>query len=143
MSWYNIDSSAVQGAGGWGPGLFDDERKRRRKHYQFAGAPFQAGISPAPSSVGAAPEKFEQMPDYDVQMSPSAAPRFAPAVDLGEGAVQQPAQPAFQDAPRDFRDRAPRPGYAATTSMSATPRGPHMACIYPSNFRRSKYGYIV
>ena len=79
MSYYQFQGP-VQAA--FGP--LDDEMRRRRKHHRDAGAPFSGGITMPPKG----PERFEKMPDFDVQITdaprappdqPDHAPRMAAA----------------------------------------------------------------
>ena len=100
MSYYQF-SGPVQG----GFGGFDDDMRKRRKHHSGAWGPYQAGASTAPSA------KFEQMPQYDVEMIGSAkpqyalggiaAPRQAAAQDFGKGPEQPPSAPS---APYDIQN---------------------------------------
>ena len=96
MSWYNFPGP-VQG--GFGPlGAEDDERRRRRRDaYRDAGAPYQGGASGAGIAPDAAGQYQASGPfagdqgAYDAWgTQQGAAPRAAAAVDLGQGAQQQP-----------------------------------------------------
>ena len=94
MSWYNFPQ-AVQG--GFGPD--DDERKRRRRSYRDAGAPYESpGVAPGAAGHEASGPFEGQQAAYDAADQPLAlgptdlsrwqAPRQGAAVDLGSG-VQQ------------------------------------------------------
>ena len=100
MSYYQF-SGPVQG--GYGP--WEDEMRRRKKHHHVA-APYGRQKQPVSRQ-----SKYEQVPDYDVQMDPPdqqpagqgppgpGPPRHAAAVDMGQGPVQmqQAGQPAQMD----------------------------------------------
>ncbi|MBN93255.1 MAG: hypothetical protein CL928_04175 [Deltaproteobacteria bacterium] len=91
--WYNF-SGPVQG--GFGPD--DEKRRKRRDVWRDAGAPYQGGASGGiePDATGqyqaSGPFAGDQAA-YDAwgtQPQQGAAPRAAAAVDLGQGAQQQP-----------------------------------------------------
>ena len=105
MSYYQFQGPVQGGFGGFGPGLMDDEQRRRRKHYQDPGRPYTGGVSAPPVKMPAYELEIQASPPAQAEQAPSAgpaAPRQAAAVDMGAGPVQQSIpDPGI----RDFRER--------------------------------------
>ena len=88
MSYYQFQGPVQGGFGGFGPGLMDDEQRRRRKHYQDPGRPYTGGVSAPPVKMPAYELEIQASPPAQAEQAPSAgpaAPRQAAAVDMGAG----------------------------------------------------------
>ena len=104
MSYY-LFQGAVQGAGGFGPGLDDEEQRRRRRHHQSAAAPY-SGETVQTRREREGTERAQQFKDREVQQAaaeeiPREARPFA-GLGLGAGAGTQPGMPQRHfDTPYD------------------------------------------
>ena len=112
MSYYTFNQP-IQG-GGFGP-AWDDEMRKRRKHYRDAGAPYQggsSGIQTTPQRIDIGAEKAAAQELFGPSAPapapvPSSAPRNASAVDMGAGPVQPKVDPFSLYGPHSQFGQAP------------------------------------
>ena len=115
MSYYT-HNQPIQGGGGFGP-TWDDQMRKRRKHYRDAGAPYQggsSGIQTTPqqrldigAQKAAAQDIFAPAAVAPSQPQQMSAPRNASAVDMGAGPVQPKVDPMSLFGPHSQLGQAP------------------------------------
>ena len=115
MSYYT-HNQPIQGGGGFGP-TWDDQMRKRRKHYRDAGAPYQggsSGIQTTPqqrldigAQKAAAQEIFAPAAVAPAQPQQLSAPRNASAIDIGAGPVQPKVDPMSLFGPHSQLGQAP------------------------------------
>ena len=115
MSYYT-HNQPIQGGGGFGP-TWDDQMRKRRKHYRDAGAPYQggsSGIQTTPqqrldigAQKAAAQDIFAPAAVAPSQPQQMSAPRNASAVDMGDGPVQPKVDPMSLFGPHSQLGQAP------------------------------------
>ena len=115
MSYYT-HNQPIQGGGGFGP-TWDDQMRKRRKHYRDAGAPYQggsSGIQTTPqqrldigAQKAAAQDIFAPAAVAPSQPQQMFAPRDASAVDMGAGPVQPKVDPMSLFGPHSQLGQAP------------------------------------
>ena len=115
MSYYT-HNQPIQGGGGFGP-TWDDQMRKRRKHYRDAGAPYQggsSGIQTTPqqrldigAQKAAAQDIFAPAAVAPSQPQQMSAPRNASAIDIGAGPVQPKVDPMSLFGPHSQLGQAP------------------------------------
>ena len=132
MSYYQF-AGPVQG--GFGP--FEDDMRRRRKHYRDAGSPYAGGASVAPSlqqpkkqpmvdMISNQPADYEDIHKIQPRMPAGVQqPRHGGAVDLGKGPEQpqivvQPPAAAMELADIEQKPGASLGGFAKKAGLGAS-----------------------